>query len=89
MCCIVQIMYPMVEIPKNTEIENKETVYSNSRYRYRLHEQPPTGPGPAGEIMSLDWPGNASGSPRMSWRKWPGDVWASLLSILPPQPLVD
>ncbi|KAI3366858.1 hypothetical protein L3Q82_009509, partial [Scortum barcoo] len=32
--------------------------------------------------MSLGWPGNASGSPRMSWRKCLGvrEVWASLLS---------
>ncbi|KAI3352514.1 hypothetical protein L3Q82_005199 [Scortum barcoo] len=26
-------------------------------------------PGHAGETMSLSWPGNASGSPRKSWRK--------------------
>ena len=25
-----------------------------------------------GETTSLGWPGNASGSPRKCWRKWPG-----------------
>uniref|UniRef100_H2L2Y0 LARGE xylosyl- and glucuronyltransferase 2 n=1 Tax=Oryzias latipes TaxID=8090 RepID=H2L2Y0_ORYLA len=29
-------------------------------------------PGHAGETTSLGWPGNASGSPQRSWRKWPG-----------------
>ena len=37
---------------------------------------PPVGrprddPGHAGGTMSLDWPGNAPGSPRKSWMKWP------------------
>ncbi|KAI3352201.1 hypothetical protein L3Q82_005168 [Scortum barcoo] len=31
-------------------------------------------PGHAGETMSLGWPGNASGSPRKSWRKCLGQV---------------
>ncbi|KAI3360654.1 hypothetical protein L3Q82_002519 [Scortum barcoo] len=30
-------------------------------------------PGHAGETMSLGWPGNASGSPRKSWRKCLGE----------------
>ena len=29
--------------------------------------------------MSLGWPGNASGSPRKSWRKWPGTGTSGLL----------
>ncbi|KAI3367554.1 hypothetical protein L3Q82_026397, partial [Scortum barcoo] len=31
--------------------------------------RPREDPGHAGETMSLGWPGNASGSPRKSWRK--------------------
>ncbi|KAI3365412.1 hypothetical protein L3Q82_010501 [Scortum barcoo] len=31
-------------------------------------------PGHAGETMSLGWPGNASGSPRKSWRKCLGSL---------------
>ena len=37
--------------------------------RNQLGQGPEVDPGLAGEIMSLDWPGNGSGSPRMSWRK--------------------
>ena len=29
-------------------------------------------PGLGGEIISLLWPGNASGSPSQSWLMWPG-----------------
>ncbi|KAI3370681.1 hypothetical protein L3Q82_007090 [Scortum barcoo] len=37
-------------------------------------------PGHAGETMSLGWPGNASGSPRKSWRKCLGPLHPSVKS---------
>ncbi|TWW81034.1 R2DM Retrovirus-related Pol polyprotein from type II retrotransposable element [Takifugu flavidus] len=47
---------------------------------------PPVGdprgdPGHVGETMSLDWPGNAWGSLRMSWRRWLGRGKSGLLSL--------
>ncbi|KAI3362708.1 hypothetical protein L3Q82_001775 [Scortum barcoo] len=40
-----------------------------SRHVSHREEAPWEDPGHAGETMSLGWPGNASGSPRKSWRK--------------------
>ena len=37
-----------------------------------LGGDPGADPGHVGETMSLDWPGNASGSPRKNWSKLPG-----------------
>ena len=49
----------------------------------------PTGRRPQGRprTMSLGWPGNVLGFPWKSWMKWwEGEVWASLLRLLPPHP---
>ncbi|KAI3353416.1 hypothetical protein L3Q82_019282, partial [Scortum barcoo] len=39
-------------------------------------------PGHAGETMPLGWPGNASGSPRKSWRKCLGGTNKQVILIL-------
>ncbi|MED6259502.1 hypothetical protein ATANTOWER_024072 [Ataeniobius toweri] len=49
------------------------------------------GPGHAGGTISLGWPGNALGSPTEVLEKVSGerDIWVSLLSLLPPHPVLD
>jgi len=54
-------------------------------YIYILGGDPGEDPGHAGEITSPGWPGNASGSHRMSW-KMLREVWVNLLGLLPPRP---
>ncbi|TWW73429.1 hypothetical protein D4764_15G0008230 [Takifugu flavidus] len=44
-------------------------------------KRPRGDPGHVGETMSLDWPGNAWGSLRMSWRRWLGRGKSGLLSL--------
>ncbi len=38
----------------------------------QLGKDPRAGSDPGGEIISLHWPGNASGSPSQGWLMWPG-----------------
>ena len=50
--------------------------------------RPEADPEPAGGIIYLFWPGDASGFPRRSWRVllFEKEAWLALLNLLPPQP---